>query len=111
VSEVSPSQARSRLPDSSVQGVPLACTFVPGACPAISSRAVAETRRTGRGPNGNTAAQTVHARASAANCARAESGSVFAVRFGLRVFPGSEFVFHLGRIDRLILAEAGTEQR
>ena len=60
------SQARNRSPDGSFQGMPVACTFVPGAWPMISSRAVAEIRNTGRGPNGKCAAQTAQARASAA---------------------------------------------
>ena len=47
---VHPSQARSRSPEGSFHGIPVACTFVPGAWPTISTRAVVETRNTGRGP-------------------------------------------------------------
>jgi hypothetical protein len=57
------SHLRSRSPDGSFHGMPVACTFVPGAWPMISSRAVVETRSTGLGPNGKEAAQTVQARA------------------------------------------------
>ncbi len=52
-----PSHLRSRTPEASVQGVPLTCTFVPGAWLAIRIVAVVDTRRMGRGPNGSTFAQ------------------------------------------------------
>ena len=42
--------ARNRSPDGSFHGMPVSCTLVPGAWPMISSRAVCETRNTGRGP-------------------------------------------------------------
>ncbi len=47
-----PIQARSLSPDGSVKGLPEACTRVPGACPAISSRAVDDTCSTGLGSCG-----------------------------------------------------------
>src|SRR3546814_11616830 len=45
--------------------MPVSCTRVPGAWPMISSFALAAARTTGRGPSGNSAAQSRQARASA----------------------------------------------
>ncbi len=59
------SQARNRSPERSFHGSPVSCTFVPGAWPTISSRAVVDTRNTGLGPRGRSE-QARQARASAA---------------------------------------------
>ena len=42
-------QPRSRSPEGSSNGSPLAWTRMPGACPQMQIRAVAESRMTGRG--------------------------------------------------------------
>ena len=42
-------QSRKRSPEKSVNGRPLLCTFIPGACPAINNRAVRSNQTIGRG--------------------------------------------------------------
>lgn len=66
-----PSHWRSRLPLWSSHGMPLACTLVPGACPTISSFAVAAALTTGLGPKGRLSSQMRQARTFAnklSNC-------------------------------------------
>jgi len=58
-------QLRRRSPEASFQGMPVSCTLVPGAWLMMSSFAVDEMRKTGRGPSGRDAAQILQARASA----------------------------------------------
>src|SRR5579875_1448881 len=86
------------MPLGSWKGTPLAWAMLPGAWLAITSRAVGEACRIGRGPAGRSV-QKAQARASASRASNV---------FGSGV--GEEGILDLGVVDRLLLAEAGAEQ-
>src|SRR5260221_8518551 len=62
------SHSRRRSPDGSFEGMPLACTRRPGACPTTSTRAVGHARSTGFGGLGRCASHIRQARTSASSC-------------------------------------------